>query len=161
MVRALVVNSMKLRRTLWRTAKPYRGTPAAHAALIAGEVQAFFDAVGSSLPLIQSGALRALGVTAPARLRVLPDIAPIADIVPGFAVTGWLGIGAPKGTPADIVERLNREVNAALGDGAVNARMAELGSEPHPGSVADFSRLVADETEKWGKVVRFAGLKVE
>ena len=140
---------------------PYRGTPAAHAALIAGEVQAFFDAVGSSLPLIQSGALRALGVTAPARLRVLPDIAPIADIVPGFAVTGWLGIGAPKGTPADIVERLNREVNAALGDPAVNARMAELGSEPHPGSVADFSRLVADETEKWGKVVRFAGLKVE
>ena len=140
---------------------PYRGTPAAHAALIAGEVQAFFDAVGTSVPLIQSGALRALGVTATARLRVLPEVPPIADVVTGFAVTGWLGVGVPKGTPADIVERLNREVNAVLGDGAVKARMAELGSEPHPGSVADFSRLVDDETEKWAKVVKFAGLKAE
>src|SRR6516164_6121223 len=140
---------------------PYRGTPAAHAALTAGEVQAFFDAVGTSVPLVQSGALRALGVTATARLRVLPEVPPIADVVTGFAVTGWLGVGVPKGTPADIVERLNREVNAVLGDGAVKARMAELGSEPHPGSVADFSRLVDDETEKWAKVVKFAGLKTE
>ena len=140
---------------------PYRGTPAAHAALTAGEVQAFFDAVGTSVPLVQAGTLRALGVTAPARLRVLPDVPPVADIVPGFTVTGWLGVGVPKGTAADIVERLNREVNAVLRDGTVATRLAELGSEPLPGSVADFSRLVADETEKWGKVVKFAGLKAE
>ena len=136
---------------------PYRGTPAAHSALLAGDVHVIFDAVGSSLPQIQSGALRALGVTAPARQRVLPDIPPIGDFVPGFAVTGWLGIGAPKGTPAEIVERLNREVNAALADPVVKARMADLGSEPLSGSVADFAKLVAEETEKWANVVKFAG----
>jgi tripartite-type tricarboxylate transporter receptor subunit TctC len=140
---------------------PYRGTPAAHSALMAGEVHAMFDAVGSALPHIQSGGLRALGVTATARLRVLPDIPPIGDVVPGFSVTGWLGIGVPKGTPAEIGERLNREVNAALADPAVKARMADLGSEPLPGSVADFAKLIAEETEKWAKVVKFAGLKAE
>src|SRR6266571_494204 len=108
---------------------PYRGTPAAHSALLAGEVQAMFDAIGAAVPQIQAGALRALGVTATTRLRVLPDIPPISDVVPGFAVTGWLGIGVPKGTPAEIVERLNREVNAALADPALKARMADLGSE--------------------------------
>jgi tripartite-type tricarboxylate transporter receptor subunit TctC len=140
---------------------PYRGTPAAHSALIAGDVHAMFDAIGSAVPQIQSGTLRALGVTAATRMRVLPDVPPIADVVPGFAVTGWLGIGVPKGTPAEIVERLNREVNAALADPALKARMADLGSEPIPGSVADFARLVADDTEKWAKVVKFAGLKAE
>jgi tripartite-type tricarboxylate transporter receptor subunit TctC len=140
---------------------PYRGTPAAHSALLAGDVHAMFDAVGSAVPQIQAGALRALGVTATTRLRVLPEIPPIGDVVPGFAVTGWLGIGVPKGTPAEIVERLNREVNAALADPAVKARMADLGSEPLPGSVADFAKLVAEETEKWAKVVKFAGLKAE
>src|SRR6266581_1365586 len=128
---------------------PYRGTPAAHSALLAGDVHAMFDAIGSALPQIQAGTLRALGVTATARLRVLPDIPPIGDVVPGFAVTGWLGIGVPKGTSAEIVERLNREVNAALADPAVKARMADFGSEPMPGSVADFAQLVETETEKW------------
>jgi tripartite-type tricarboxylate transporter receptor subunit TctC len=140
---------------------PYRGTPAAHSALLAGDVHAMFDAIGSAMPQIQSGALRPLGVTAPTRLRVLPDVPPIADVVPGFAVSGWLGIGAPKGTPADIVERLNREVNAALADPAVKARMADIGSEPLPGSVADFAKLIDEETEKWAKVVKFSGLKAE
>jgi tripartite-type tricarboxylate transporter receptor subunit TctC len=140
---------------------PYRGTPAAHSALLAGDVHATFDAIGSALPQIQAGALRALGVTATARLRVLPDIPPIGDVVPGFAVTGWLGIGVPKGTPAEIVKRLNREVNVALADPAVKARMADLGSEPLPGSVADFAKLIGEETEKWAKVVKFAGLKAE
>ena len=138
---------------------PYRGTPAAHSALLAGDVHVIFDAVASSLPQIQSGALRALGVTASERQRVLPDIPPIGDSVPGFAVTGWLGIGAPKGTPAEIVERLNQEVNLALADPAVKARMADLGSEPLFGSVSDFAELIANETEKWAKVVKFAGLK--
>jgi tripartite-type tricarboxylate transporter receptor subunit TctC len=140
---------------------PYRGTPAAHSALIAGDVHAMFDAVGSSLPHIQSGGLRALGVTATERLRVLPDIPLIGDVVPGYAVTGWLGIGVPKGTPAEIVERLNREINAVLADPTVKARMAELGSEIFTGSSADFANLVAEETEKWAKVVKFAGLKAE
>jgi tripartite-type tricarboxylate transporter receptor subunit TctC len=140
---------------------PYRGAPAAHSALLAGDVHAVFDAVGSSAPQIQSGALRALGVTAPARLRVLPDIPPVGEFVPGFAVTGWLGIGVPKGTPVEIVERLNREVNAALADPTVRTRMADLGSEPLSGSPADFGRLIADETEKWGKVIRTANIKPE
>jgi len=140
---------------------PYRGTPAAHSALIAGDVHAMFDAVGSSLPHIQSGGLRALGVTATERLRVLPDIPLIGDVVPGYVVTGWLGVGVPKGTPAEIVERLNREINAALADPTVKARMAELGSEIFTGSSADFAKLVAEETEKWAKVVKFAGLKAE
>jgi tripartite-type tricarboxylate transporter receptor subunit TctC len=140
---------------------PYRGTPAAHSALLAGDLHAMFDAVGSAMPQIQAGALRPLGVTATTRLRVLPDVPPISDVVPGFAVSGWLGIGAPKGTPAEIVERLNREVNAALADPAVKARMADIGSEPLPGSVADFAKLIAEETEKWAKVVKFSGLKAE
>jgi tripartite-type tricarboxylate transporter receptor subunit TctC len=120
-----------------------------------------FDAIGSAMPQIQSGALRPLGVTAPTRLRVLPDVPPISDAVPGFAVSGWLGIGAPKGTPAEIVERLNREVNAALADPVLKARMADIGSEPLPGSVADFAKLLGEETEKWAQVVKFSGLKAE
>ena len=140
---------------------PYRGTPAAHSALLAGDVHAMFDAIGSAVPQIQAGALRALGVTANGRLRVLPDVPAISDVVPGFVVTGWLGIGAPKGTPADIVERLHQEINAALADPSIKARMADLGSEPIPGSIADFSKLIADETEKWAKVVKFAGIKAD
>jgi tripartite-type tricarboxylate transporter receptor subunit TctC len=140
---------------------PFRGTPAAHSALLAGDVHAMFDPVGTALPHIQSGALRALGVSATARLRVLPDVPLIVDFVPGYAVTGWLGIGAPKGTPNEIVERLNRDVNAVLADPSVKSRMAELGSEIFTGSPADFGRFISDETEKWGKVVKFAGLKAD
>ncbi len=140
---------------------PYRGTPAAHSALIAGEVQAMFDAVGSSVPHIQAGSLRALGVSATARLKVLPNIPTIGDTVPGYSVTGWLGVGVPKGTPGEIIERLNQEINAALADPAVLARMGDLGSEPLPGSSAAFAELVADETDKWSKVVKFAGLRAD
>jgi tripartite-type tricarboxylate transporter receptor subunit TctC len=120
-----------------------------------------FDAIGSAVPQIQAGALRALGVTANGRLRVLPDVPAISDVVPGFVVTGWLGIGAPKGTPADVVERLHQEINAALADPSIKARTADLGSEPIPGSIADFSKLIADEIEKWAKVVKFAGIKAD
>jgi len=140
---------------------PYRGTPAAQSAVMAGDVHAMFDAIGSSVPLIQAGAVRALGVTATARVRVLPEVAPIADVVPGYAVKGFLGFGAPKGTPPAIIERLNREINAALADPAVKARMSELGSDIFTGSPADFGSLVAEETEKWAKVVRFASLKLD
>jgi tripartite-type tricarboxylate transporter receptor subunit TctC len=124
---------------------PYRGTPAAHSALIAGDVHAMFDAVGSSVPHIQSGALRP----------------PIGDAVPGYTVTGWLGIGAPKGTPPEVIDQLNQAVNAALADPLVKTRMAELGSDIFTGSPADFGKLIAEETEKWGKVVKFAGLKAD
>jgi len=140
---------------------PYRGTPAAHSGLMAGDVHAMFDAIASAMPQIQSGALRPLGVTATARLRVLPDVPAIGDVVPGYAVTGWLGVGVPKGTPAEIVERLDREVNATLADPALKTRMADLGSDPLPGSAADFGKLIAEETEKWAKVVKFAGLKAD
>ena len=140
---------------------PFRGTPAAHAALLAGEVQVMVDAVASALPHIQSGALRALGVSATARMQVLPNVPPISDFVPGYEVIGWLGYGAPRGTPAEIVERLRREVNAVLADPAINARLLELGSTPRPGSTADFAKLIAEETDKWGKVVKFAGLKAD
>jgi tripartite-type tricarboxylate transporter receptor subunit TctC len=140
---------------------PYRGTPAAHSALIAGDVHAMFDAIGSSMAHIQAGTLRALGVSATTRLRVLPDVPPIGDVVTGYAVTGHLGIGAPRSTPAEIVERLNREVNAVLAEPTVQARMADLGSEPLSGSTADFAKLIADETEKWAKVIKFAGIKAD
>jgi tripartite-type tricarboxylate transporter receptor subunit TctC len=140
---------------------PYRGTPAAHSALMAGDVHAMFDAVGSALPHIQSGDLRALGVTGRARLRVLPDTPLIGDAVPGYTVTGFLGIGVPKGTPTEVIDRLNREVNAVLADSVMKARMADLGSEIFTGSPDDFAKLIAEETEKWAKVVKFAGLKAD
>jgi tripartite-type tricarboxylate transporter receptor subunit TctC len=140
---------------------PYRGTPAAHSALLAGDVHAMFDTVGTAVPHIKSGALRALGVSATARMRVLPDVPMIGDVVPGYTVTGWLGIGAPMGTPPEVVDRLSQAVNAALADPLVKTRMAELGSDIFTGSPADFGKLIAEETEKWAKVVRFAGLKAD
>jgi tripartite-type tricarboxylate transporter receptor subunit TctC len=140
---------------------PFKGTPAAHTALLAGEVHAMFDAVGAALPQIRSGKLRALGVSAPRRLQVLPDVASIGDTVPGYAVTGMLGVGAPKGTPPEIVERLNRDVNAVLADPVVKARMADLGSDIFTGSPSDFAKIIAEETEKWARVVKFAGLKAD
>jgi len=124
-------------------------------------VHAMFDATVSALPQIQSGALRAIGVTATARVRVLPDIPPIGDTVGGYAVTGWLGIGVPKGTPAEIVERLNRDINAVLADPAVRTRMEDLGSDARPGSVHEFGRLIAEETEKWAKVISASGARVD
>jgi tripartite-type tricarboxylate transporter receptor subunit TctC len=140
---------------------PFRGVPGAHAAMLAGEVQVMFDSVASSLPHVQSGALRALGISAKTRMRVLPDVPSISDSVPGYEGTGWLGFGAPKGTPAEIVEKLNREISTILADPAINARLLELGSVPFTSSSADFAKLVAAETEKWAKVVKFASVKGE
>jgi tripartite-type tricarboxylate transporter receptor subunit TctC len=140
---------------------PYRGSPAAFAALMAGEVQALFDSVGASLSLVQAGKLRPLGVTSAARQRTLPDVAPISDVVPGYVVCGWLGIGVPRGTPAEIVQRLNQEINAVLGEPAIRTRMTDLGSEPLVSSPAEFAQLTDQETEKWAKVIKSSGLKVE
>ena len=100
-------------------------------------------------------------MTTAARLKDLPDVPTVAETVPGYEVTGWLGIGAPKGTPSAVIDTLNREINAVLADREIVAKLISIGSEPRPGSVADFGRAIAEETEKWGKVVRFAGLKVE
>jgi tripartite-type tricarboxylate transporter receptor subunit TctC len=139
---------------------PYRGMPAANTALMTGEAHVLFNALPSVMPLLKDGKLRALGVTTDKRVKFLPDVPAVAESVPGYAVTGWLGFGAPKSTPSEIVERLNSEINAVLADRAILARLANLGSEPFTSSPADFGRFIAVETEKWAKVVKFAGLKV-
>ena len=136
---------------------PYRNTPAALTALMAGEVHVMFDALPSALPHVKAGSCDALGVTAPARVKALPDVPSISDTVPGYAVTGWLGIGAPKGTPAEIVEKLNKDINAVVSDPEIAARLASFGSDPFTSSPANFGKFIAAETEKWEKVVRFAG----
>ena len=143
------------------TAVPYRGTPAALTALITGDAHVMFDGLPSAIPHIRDGKLRALGVTTEKPASALPEVPTIAATAPGYTVTGWLGIGAPTGTPAEIVNTLNKETNAVLADPAIAARLASIGSDPRPGAPAEFGKFIGAETEKWGKVVRFAGLKVE
>jgi tripartite-type tricarboxylate transporter receptor subunit TctC len=140
---------------------PYRGTGTAHAGLIAGDVHVMFDAIGSALPQIQSGRLRALAVTSATRWKALPDIPAVAEFVEGYSVNGWLGIGAPKGTPAEIIDRLNKEINAVVAHPAIRARFADMGQEALFGSPAEVGKLIAEETEKWGKVIRAANIKAE
>jgi tripartite-type tricarboxylate transporter receptor subunit TctC len=140
---------------------PYRGGAPAMIDLIGGRVQVMFDNVPTSVEFIRSGKIRPLAVTSAARIELFPDLPTVADYVPGYEASAWYGIGAPKGTPAEIVDRLNREANAILAEPATKARLAELGASLLPGSPADFGKLVADETEKWGKVIRFAGIKAE
>ena len=140
---------------------PYRGMPAAITALMTGDVHVVFDALPSSLSHVREGKVRAIGVTTDTRVKALPDVPPVAETVPGYVVTGWLGIGVPKGTPASIVERLSRETNAVLADPETVTRLANIGSEPFATSPDGFGRFIATETEKWAKVVRYANLKVE
>lgn len=140
---------------------PYRGSPAALAAVTAGDVQSLFDTVGVSLPLIQAGKIRALGVSSATRIPMLPNVQTIAETVPGYTVTGWLGIGAPKGTPAEIIERLNQQINAVLKDPAIKAKMAEFGSQPFASTPAEFAKFIAEDADKWGKVVKAAGIKIQ
>jgi tripartite-type tricarboxylate transporter receptor subunit TctC len=140
---------------------PYRGAPAAHSGLMASDAHVMFDAIGSALPQIQSGRLRALAVTSATRWEGLPDAPTVGDFVPGYAVSGWLGVGAPKGTPAAVVDKLNNEINVVLADPGIKGRFAAIGSEPRAGSPADCGKLIADETEKWAKVIRSANIKPE
>jgi tripartite-type tricarboxylate transporter receptor subunit TctC len=140
---------------------PYRGQGPALSDLLGGQVQVLFAATPGTTDYIATGKLRALAVTSAARAEVLPQLPPIADVVPGYEASQWYGISAPKNTPADIVGRLNREINAGIADPAMKARFAAIGGEPLPGSPAEFGRLIAEETEKWGKVVRAAGIKPE
>ena len=139
----------------------YNGGGPALTDILAGQVQVFFGSVASSIQYIRSGQLRALAVTTPERLDVLSDLPTIAEFLPGYTAVGWYGIGAPAGTPAAIVALLNREVNAGLADPKIKARLADLGATALPGSPADFGRLIAEETERWAKVVRFSGAKAD
>ena len=140
---------------------PYRGGGPALKDLLGGQVQVYFAPTVTSIEYIKAGRLRALAVTGAARLDALPDIPTVAEFVPGYEASGWYGIGAPKNTPTEIVDKLNNEINAAFADPNMKARLAELGGTALPGSSADFAKLIADETEKWGKVIRSANIKAE
>jgi tripartite-type tricarboxylate transporter receptor subunit TctC len=140
---------------------PYRGDGPAMADLIAGQVQVGFATMTASIGHIRSGQLRPLAVCTLKRSDALPDVPTVADTVPGFEASSWFGVAAPKGTPADIVTTLNREINAGLTDATIAARLADMGGMPLTGSPADYGKLIADETEKWGKVIRAAGIKAE
>jgi tripartite-type tricarboxylate transporter receptor subunit TctC len=138
---------------------PYRGGAPALTDLLSGQVHVMFDNIPTSAEHVRAGRLRGLAVTSAARSDVLPELPTVADFVPGYEASAWYGLGAPKGTPAEVVEKVNKEINAILADATPKARFAELGASLLPGSPADFGKLLADETEKWGKVVKFAGVK--
>jgi tripartite-type tricarboxylate transporter receptor subunit TctC len=138
---------------------PYRGSVPALTDLMGGRVQVMFDNLISSLELIKAGRLRPLAVTTTARFAALPEVPTVGDFVPGFEASALFGFGAPRTTPAEVVARLNTEINAGLADPRIKARLADLAGVVLAGSPADFGRLIAEETEKWGKVVRFSGAK--
>src|SRR5262249_51373723 len=140
---------------------PYRGAGPALVDLLGGRVQVFFSSLPSSAAYVRTGNLRALGVTTTTRSETVPDVPAISDFLPGYEASGINGLGAPKNTHADIIETLNKEVNASLADPKIKARLAELGGTALPGSAADFGKLIAGETERWGKVVKFIGVKRE
>jgi tripartite-type tricarboxylate transporter receptor subunit TctC len=139
----------------------YRGSGPAFTDLIGGRVQVYFPGTASSIGYIGAGKLRALALTTATRSDALPDLPTVGEFVPGYEASTWFGLGAPKATPAEIVDKLNKEINAALDDPQMKARIAELGGTPFPGSPAAFGKHLADETEKWGKVVRAANIKPE
>jgi tripartite-type tricarboxylate transporter receptor subunit TctC len=139
----------------------YRGAPPALTDLISGQVQVMFGPLPASIELIRAGKLRPLAVTTTTRSEALPNIPTVGEFVPGYEASGWNGVGAPKNTPAEIVDKLNKEINAGLADPNIKARLADLGGTPLAGSPADFGKLVADETEKWAKVVKFSGARAE
>ena len=140
---------------------PYRGSAPALTDLLGGHVQVVFDTTLASIQYIRAGRLRPLAVTTATRLEALPDIPTVGDFLPGYEASGWYGVGAPKNTPVDIIEKLNKEINAGLADPKVKARLAELGGIVLAGSPADFGRLIAEETKKWGKVIQAANIKPE
>jgi tripartite-type tricarboxylate transporter receptor subunit TctC len=140
---------------------PYRGGAPALTDLIGGQVQVTFADIASSIEHVKAGKLRALAVTTTARSEALPDLPPIADYLPGYDASGWFGIAAPKNTPADLIERLNKEIKVGLADPKIKARYAELGATVFAGSPAAFRKFIQDETEKWGKVIKTVGIKPE
>jgi tripartite-type tricarboxylate transporter receptor subunit TctC len=140
---------------------PYRGVAPALADLIGGQVQVLFDTMPNTIEYIKTGKLRALAVTTTTRNAAMPDLPSVAEFLPGYESSAWYGVSAPKGTPADIVEKLNKEINAGLSDSKLGARLTDLGGIPLQGSSGDFGKLIAEETEKWAKVIRAANIKAE
>ena len=140
---------------------PYRGTAPALTDLLSGQVQVMFGTMTGSIEYIRTGTLRALAVTTATRAEALPDIPTVGEFLPSYEASNWYGLGAPKNTPAEIVAKLNKEINAGLADPKLRARLADLGGTVLAGSPADFGKLIADETEKWGKVVKFVGIKAD
>ena len=140
---------------------PYRGGAPAATDLVAGHLQVIFAPVSESIQHIQADKLRALAVTTSARLDVLPDVPTVAEFVPGYEASGFAGIGAPRNTPPEIINMLNKELNAGLADSKVKARIVELGGTPLGGSPAEFGRILSDATEKWARVIKSAGIKAE
>jgi tripartite-type tricarboxylate transporter receptor subunit TctC len=140
---------------------PYRGVAPALTDLIGGQVQVMFDTMPNTIEYIKAGKLRALAVTTTTRNTAMPDLPTVAEFLPGYESSAWYGVSAPKGTPADIVERLNKEINAGLSDPKLSSRLVELGGILMQGSSANFGKLIADETEKWAKVIRAANIKPE
>ena len=151
----------KMMAGIQMTHVPYRSDAPAIADLIAGQVQVMFDPIVACIEQVKSGTLRALGVTTAERSPALPDVPPIADTVPGYEARGWQGVGAPRGTPAEIVNLLNTTINASLADPKMVERLAAIGNEPLVLSPQGFAELLAEETEKWGRVVKFANIKVD
>jgi tripartite-type tricarboxylate transporter receptor subunit TctC len=140
---------------------PYRGAAPAVTDLLAGQVQVMFDPIVSSIEHIRAGKLRAMAVTSAQRQAVLPDVPAMSEFLPGYEASGWYGIVVPRATPAEIVEKLNKEINAGLADARMSERLADLGCAVFAGSPAHFGKFIAEEIEKWGKVVKFAGIKPE
>jgi len=140
---------------------PYRGSSPALTDLLGGQVQVYFVPTPPSIEYIRAGKLRALAVTTAMRSQALPDLPTIGDFLPGYEASNWAGVGAPKNTPTEIVDKLNKEINAALADPKMKAKLADLGGAALPGSPADFGKFIADETEKWAKVIKSAGIKAE
>ena len=140
---------------------PYRGNGPAITDLLGGQVQVMFVSTPSSIEYIRSGTLRALAVTTATRFPTLPEIPTVDDFLPGYEASSWYGVGVPRGTPAAVIDKLNQEINSALADPRIQARLADIGGILIDGAPADFGKLIADETEKWGKVIRAANIKPE
>jgi len=139
---------------------PYRGGGPALTDLLAGQVQVMFDTMATSIEHIRAGKLRPLAVTGATRAEVLPNVPPVGDFVPGYEGTGWQGVGAPRNTPTEIIDKLNKEINAGLADPRMKARIADLGGTVFASSPAEFATFIAEYTEKWAKVIKFAGAKI-
>jgi tripartite-type tricarboxylate transporter receptor subunit TctC len=140
---------------------PYRGPAEAQTAMLSGQVQVYFGPLSAAIEFIRTDKLRALAVTGAMRSEALPDLPTVAEFVPGYEATGWFGVGAPKDTPAEIIAKLNTEINAALAEPKMKIELADLGDTPFAGSPGDFGKFIADETEKWARVIKFAGIKAE
>jgi tripartite-type tricarboxylate transporter receptor subunit TctC len=140
---------------------PYRGQGPAMTDLLTGQVHLLFATAPGTIDYVKTGKLRALAVTPATRSEALPEVPTVGEFVPGYEASIWFGIGAPKNTPAEIVDKLNKEINAALADPNIKARLVDLGGVALPGSPADFGKLIADDTEKWGKVIRALNIKAD